>query len=418
MKKVLYAIFIIVLAIFGYFYFMNNQNYINILLKEVEDEEFYIKNYSIFGTHFLIEGCIDKVIDNDLKLVLKNKEEEIEIDSNFNIEEGKTCFYLSEKINEGIYLDDLKIGEFLLLVKDENNLYYTLNNKTDYENLEYYTITRNNSNNKINIVFDKYDEKNYLEFKIKKEKLPDQVYDITIDPGHGGKDVGTSAKLSGITYYEADLTLEISLKLKEELEKLGLKVKLTRENDTYLDPYGEGGRALIPNDVKSKYSLSIHLNSVQGKMYYGGVEVYVPNNINYEFAETLASNLSEIVGYSKKVPYKVSNGIYYTYFTESDIEDSKNDMLDKDMNPYDIKEGVPYMYMIREVGGINTGAYIDGRNDYYGLNNYYNSNHTAEPYLLELAYINYNNDLKKLVNSPEDFSIAISEAVKEYLNIS
>ena len=93
-------------------------------------------------------------------------------------------------------------------------------------------------------------------------------------------------------------------------------------------------------------------------------------------------------------------------------------MKEEDMQPYNIVLNCPYMYMIREVGGIHTYAYVDGRNSYYGLNSHYNSNHTAEPYLLELAYINYPNDLSKAVNNSDDFSNAISNSIKEYLNIS
>ena len=76
------------------------------------------------------------------------------------------------------------------------------------------------------------------------------------------------------------------------------------------------------------------------------------------------------------------------------------------------------MYMIREVGGINTNAYIDGRNKEHGLNKYYNSNQTPEPYLIELGYINYKKDLENIVNKPEGFAKAISNSIKEYLNIS
>lgn len=420
MKKIMMFIILIVIIVFGYF-FLKKDSTIYDLLKDVESDEFYITKYSIYGTHMNIDGCIEKTLEGNVSLVLKNKDEEIVIDSNFSNEDNKTCFSLSEKYNDGLYLDDLKIGNFLLLVKvdkDSDISYYTLNNKTEYKNLEYYTITKNNSNNKIDIVFDKYKKKNYLEFKIKEENLPSNVYDITIDPGHGGRDVGASGKLNSTTHYEADLTLKISMLLKSELEDLGLKVKMTREDDIKVDPYGEGGRALIPNEVNSKYSLSIHLNSASGTMTYGGVEVYTPNDINLDLATLLSNNISNVVGYSKKTTDKISKGIYYTYFTKKDIEESKEEMLKEDMKPYDIKEGSPYMYMIREVGGIHTGAYIDGRNDYYGLNNYYNSNQTAEPYLLELAYINYSKDLKTLVNNPEKFSHAISSALKEYLNIS
>jgi hypothetical protein len=132
----------------------------------------------------------------------------------------------------------------------------------------------------------------------------------------------------------------------------------------------------------------------------------------------LADNLSKIVGYSKNSSFRVKNGVYFKYFKQKDIDDSEEYMLENEMEPYDITLGAPYMYMIREVGGIHTYAYIDGRNEYYGLNKHYNSNHTAEPYLLELAYINYSEDLRKVLNSPEKFSNAISGTVKEYLNIS
>ena len=412
--------FIIIVGLLLWFIFLKNNSDVNKLLKNVEDDEFYLEDYSIFGQHFNVEGCIDKKIDDDISLVLKNRNEEIKIESTFYEDQNKTCFYTSQKINEGIYLDDLKQGNYLLLIKEGTNnyKYYTIKNKTNYKDLEYYTVTRNNKNNKIDILFKLKNKKDYIEFNIKNSKLPNNVYDIVIDPGHGGNDVGSSGVLNGTTYYESKLTLDISLLLKEKLENIGLKVKLTRDDDTYLDPYGEGGRALLPNDYKSKYSLSIHLNSSIGNMTYGGVEVYVPNDINYDFANLLSKNIADIVGYSKKATDKVSKGVYYTYFTKQDIEDSNQEMLEKNMKPFDIKENSPYMYMIREVGGANTGAYIDGRNAYYGVNNYYNSNNTAEPYLLELAYINYYDDLRKVVNNKEEFAKAICNSIKDYLNIS
>lgn len=264
----------------------------------------------------------------------------------------------------------------------------------------------------------KHKEKDYIKFSIKKSKLPNDVYDIVIDPGHGGNDIGASGKLNGTTYYESELTLEISLLLKKRLEDLGLKVKLTRDTDIFMDPYGDEGRAVIVNDYSPKYSLSIHLNSAEGTMNYGGVEVYTPNDIDYSFATTIARSLSEVVGYSKKPTNKEDKGVYYNYFTKNDIKESEREQKDNGLKPYDIPVGAPSMYMIREVGGINTHAYIDGRNDKHGINKYYNSNKTAEPYLLELGYLNYSNDLKVLANTPEKFADAISNGIKEYLKIS
>lgn len=417
MKKVFIFIFIILLGIFSYiFYTYKELKYYEEILNEVDELEVNISYYSIFGTHLNIEGCIENKLETP-KLILKNKDEEITLDSNFYEENNNTCFYTSEYNNDGIYLDELKQGNYILLVKD-NDKYYTLKNNTNYEDLEYYTITKNKKNNKINISFKEYEEKNYVNFVIKETELPKDVYDISIDPGHGGRDVGAIGTLNGKEYYESNLTLEVSLLIKKELEDMGLKVNITRDSDTYLEPYGDGGRALIANENNTKYSFSIHFNSDYGIMTYGGTEIYIPNDIDLTLARLFATNLSEVVGYSGKRTDKIENGIYYKYFKQSDIDESKKSMLEEDMEPYNIVLGSPYMYMIREVGGIHTGAYIDGRNKYYGLNNYYNSNKTAEPYLLELSYINYPSDLKKVLNNPKLFSSAISKSIKEYLKLS
>ena len=188
MKKILILIILILLGIFGYVYYSYINNY-KTLLNEI-NMAFNINSYSIFGQYLNINACMEKNIDNIdlLELVLKNDKEEIDLSANFYKENKNVCFNLKE---DGLYLDNLKRGQYLLLVK-ENDIYYTLKNKTDYSNLEYYTVTNNKSNNKIDIIFDKYNNKNYLEFKIKKSNLPKNIYDITIDAGHGGKDNGAS----------------------------------------------------------------------------------------------------------------------------------------------------------------------------------------------------------------------------------
>ena len=417
MKKIFYIVLIILLGLFSYIFFTYRElKYYEEILNEVEAIEFNINNYSIFGTHLNIDGCINRKLVFP-ELVLKNKEQEITLEGNFYEEGDNTCFYISEYNDGGIYLDDLNKGNYILLVKDNESL-YTLNNNTDYKNLEYYTITKNNTNNKINIKFKEYKDKHYINFVIKESKLPDGVYDISIDPGHGGKDPGAIGKLDGIEFYESNLTLATSLLIKEELEDMGLKVHITRDEDIYLNSYGVGGRALLANDNHAKYSFSIHFNSGYGIMRYGGVEVYTPNDVNYTLATMIADNLSKVVGYSRNSSFRVKSGVYFKYFKQTDIDDSKQSLLENEMTPYEITLGAPYMYMIREVGGIHTYAYVDGRNEYYGLNKYYNSNQTAEPYLIELAYINYEEDLRKVLNSPEAFSSAVSNAIKDYLKIS
>ena len=133
------------------------------MINETEENEFLVNSYSIFGTHFNINACVDKVITNETSLVLKNLTEEIDLDSNFYNSDGKTCFKISNKNNTGIDLETLIQGNYILMVKESiveesndkeptvTNYYYNLKNGTQNSDLEYYTITKNGKNNKINI---------------------------------------------------------------------------------------------------------------------------------------------------------------------------------------------------------------------------------------------------------------------------
>ncbi len=426
MKKLLGLIILILLILYGYLYInkINEKEEKIKFLSIVEEQEANINNYYIYGNHFNIEGIlgIDNVSTNNFSLVLKNNDEEIILDCNFEIKENKLFFYTSDLINKGINLDTLNQGNYYILIKyttEEATKYYSLNNNTSDSNLEYYTITKNNKNNKIDIKFkkDKIDNKNinYLKLSIKKSKLPNDIYDIAIDPGHGGVDSGADQKYDGKTYYEKDITLEVALNLKKELEHLGYKVLLTREKDKDLDYYNEIGRATLPNKYHTKLCISIHLNSEDSKMNYGGVEVYTPNDIDYSLSRLLASKISEINGFSQKIHNKIEDGVYFNGFTEESIKKANEENKEKGLKTYDIKVGTPEMYMIREVGGRITNAYVDGRNDKYGLNPYYNSNQTAESYLIELGYMSYIDDLKKLIDN-KIYSQKISEAIKEFYN--
>jgi N-acetylmuramoyl-L-alanine amidase len=77
---------------------------------------------------------------------------------------------------------------------------------------------------------------------------------IVIDPGHGGHDPG--AKGRGVT--EAELVLDVSLRLQKLLEKSGMEVILTRTADDFV-PLQE--RPQIANRENADLFLSIHANA-------------------------------------------------------------------------------------------------------------------------------------------------------------
>lgn len=409
MKKILVFLLLIALVVGGYFVY--NKFFSGIPKLEVEEEKINIDNIFIYGTHLNFSGNL--VDEKNLDLVLYNGDF-----ISFNINKDDGNFNLSEYVNDGIFLDNLPVGKYFVFLrsgykeKDKDVYkYYVLDNNTKYDEMIYYTFS--SVGNKITVTSDA--EYGTLVIDVSKNTDKD-IFDIVIDPGHGGMDSG--AVRNGV--YEADLSMRIALDLKKKLEKNGFTVKLTHgENELSknekLNDYGKHGRAVIPFEVNAKYLFSIHLNSnVSSKVH--GIELYTPDNINYNFVKSLAGNLTKNknIVYSTNRINRVFDGIYTRTFTENDIEKSKDGFLEKNMIPYDISEKSNYYYMIREPGGIVTGAYVDGRNKENPGNPYYNSNVSTEAYLFELGYLSNDNDYDNIVNHTESYASSIANTFTSF----
>lgn len=78
--------------------------------------------------------------------------------------------------------------------------------------------------------------------------------DIVLDAGHGGKDQGAS----GGNAIEKEITLAITRKTEKILKDAGYKVKMTREDDTFVELTE---RAEYANRKDAKVFVSIHCNS-------------------------------------------------------------------------------------------------------------------------------------------------------------
>jgi N-acetylmuramoyl-L-alanine amidase len=291
------------------------------------------------------------------------------------------------------------------------------------ENLEYYTITKKNENKKIELRFNnfKYNQSDiaYVMLNVSKTILPNYVYDISIDPGHGGSDPGATYG----TYKEAEIALKYSIELKKELENLGLKVLITRdgtedtsENSKFnvYSVYDENGRVNLIGNAKVKYNLSIHLNSLDTNTL-SGTEIYAPANASLEIAKSFADNIVSIAGtsYSTRNINKAEEGVYVRTYTDEEIKESIESARKNGYEEYNITSSTPYLYMIREVGGIATGAYVDGRNTIYGTNKYYNSKIGVESYLIELGYIINQKDLNNMLNNQSAYIQAIVKTIEE-----
>ncbi len=119
-----------------------------------------------------------------------------------------------------------------------------------------------------------------------KEVLPLAGKVILLDPGHGGYDPG-SISFSG--KFEKYVNLEVAYILKEELNKAGASVYMTRTNDTYITNK-ERGR--LADKLGADILLSIHHNSLNNSNYFGLSTYY--NTINYK-DKSYGYNLAEAI---------------------------------------------------------------------------------------------------------------------------
>lgn len=139
---------------------------------------------------------------------------------------------------------------------------------------------------------------------------------IVIDPGHGGIDNGASH----LNVKEDDINLVISLYLKEELEKNGAAVILTRDADydlskpnaLYRKKSDFDNRIILINNSNANMYLSIHLNYFSQSAYYGPQVFYTKEiKSNENIAKKLQEQLNKSLNSSRKT--KITNNRNYLY---------------------------------------------------------------------------------------------------------
>lgn len=128
---------------------------------------------------------------------------------------------------------------------------------------------------------------------------------IAIDPGHGGIDDGASAN----HVIEKEITLAISKKLGQSLEKNGARVIFTRESDVDYYTRGRGGKRndllkrieMIENSGAELF-ISIHCNAFRSVNLSGAQVFYSPKfTENKIVAERLQQAIKEISPHNKRL---------------------------------------------------------------------------------------------------------------------
>lgn len=157
---------------------------------------------------------------------------------------------------------------------------------------------------------------------VSKDLKAERKKTVVIDPGHGGIDGG---KQAGDGTLEKDINLSISLKLKNQLEKKGIRVVMTRETDCGLYKQTDTNkktadlkqRCKIMNENQADCVVSIHQNSYLTTNVKGAqVFYYAKSEEAKEFAEDLQKKLVDNLDKSNKRKAKANDSYYILRHTE------------------------------------------------------------------------------------------------------
>lgn len=139
---------------------------------------------------------------------------------------------------------------------------------------------------------------------------------IIIDPGHGGIDGGASSK-DGLL--EKEISLRISLLLRDYLQQAGALVIMTREEDTDLASQETKKirsrkiqdlkkRVQIINEADSDLFVSIHLNAIPSPKWSGAQTFYNRSlDSNEKLAKFIQSEIRENLSNTSRLAKPINN---------------------------------------------------------------------------------------------------------------
>lgn len=397
-----------------------------------------IRKYCTYGAFFRAEGTVDlselggtaKDIETAaLELRTGNGEEDrTSFEIPFSVSKTKLTFRTAEHLDEGLCLDTLETGDtaaFLKLTrKDGSTALLALADGTGSETtgpqdaIEYYTLPYGyHGRRKVTTAFERAGTTETLVFRTKRSRLPKDVYDIVVDPGHGGKDPGAQ---SG-PYKESEVVLDLGKKVANALESAGYKVLLTRDGTEDLNvnmaytEYDKDGRVNRTCASRAKLALSLHLN--QNKHAgQNGVQIYKARQAGNDFAKSLADELVAFTALDySTMGGRTEKGVYVRTFSNRELAAERSKARRKGYTFYDATTSTDYYFMIREYGCLATGAYVDGRNPAYGANEYRTFPQGVESCLCELGFLSNEHDRQVLLNDQRGIAKALTRAVDAYI---
>ena len=220
---------------------------------EVVDYVVYGENLNLYSSEYVIGG---RNAFTGKTMVLKN----VCTDKEYTIE--KLGSDLDGQIN-GL---DLEVGLYEVYIVDnllEKRLYMS---SALTEEVSFYTSTMKSTNTKVELLADaslinkegaetNALDRNYVFINVTKETMPETSYDIMLNPGPITINNNVGLEANGVT--EETEMYRLAKRVKELLEKEGLKVGIAREEYTWLSLYGESGTLAKGYSTDAKYFISL-----------------------------------------------------------------------------------------------------------------------------------------------------------------
>lgn len=315
-------------------------------------------------------------------------------------------YILEGTVDGQIPLEDLEPGFYSVMLQKDNQSWQLITDEKWYE--EFYTVRRNGKSRKITIQSDRsmfnnpedtsdYLSANMLYIHVEETEVPKGIVDIVIDPGHFSYDSGNwlevGAKVNGRT--EAQETYDFSQVLKQELEKQGLNVIITRKSDTdIVNSYGLQGRLHQGYEAKAKYYLDLQMMS-SSRTSIRGTQVIYSSFSSSRFASTVYNEIIE-----------------GTSLVSTGSGKNKGILESGTLNGYDGR------MMIRESGGriLGAGTFSEkaqNENGSFAKDNRFG----MQTLTLEYAYLSNEEDMAAWDNERQIIAEKTAQGIARYLRI-
>lgn len=315
-----------------------------------------------------------------------------------NLCDGKEYSYvLDVTIDKQIALDKLPDGFYEVFIETLGTPRQRLISQSVLYD-EFYTVRRTNGLGKeVEVVADKdliepvtegstILDKNYVFIRVITKEVPDNVYDIVIDPAQ--------YHTPDETVVRDDVNIGLALVdsanlLKQKLEAYGLKVLVTRSTDV-MDRWGENGRMAIVARSKAKYYISLDIDSDINPTKHG-FSMYISSYSSKSYATYIFDHYKDI----DDMTWYGSTGITWV---------ATRDFMDRNAD-------------IRETGGKILGAArypgSSSENASFALNNPYG----VQSVVLDLLWISNAKDYELYTTRHDELIEAIALGFKDFLGL-